>query len=252
MHRVHRILLLEDDADEAQRSRTALSENGYAVTHAPSLTAARRAIKKDAGFDLVIVDHHLPDGEGPHIIPHLRAAGSRAPVVLVTANRSERVAEAAFAAGCIDTAVKDLNYHTWLPKMAETFVGALPGADDGGGRWGTHVVGTCVGRVHGQSMHAAPAGLWPAYAGALQAATEVAIRVVRANGQSALGSLPRVHVQARDDLHLMVATRGGVFAAAILSRAPAEEDWQELLAEATAFSRARAESKDPEPGPPDA
>ena len=112
--------------------------------------------------------------------------------------------------------------------------------------------GTCVGRVHGQSMHAAPAGLWPAYAGALQAATEVAIRVVRANGQSALGSLPRVHVQARDDLHLLVATRGGVFAAAVLNRAPAEEDWQELLAEATAFSRARAESKDPEPGPPDA
>jgi CheY-like chemotaxis protein len=250
MPRVHRILLLEDNADEAQRSRSALSESGYAVTHAPSLTAARRAIKKDPAFDLVIVDHHLPDGEGPHIIPHLRAAGSRAPVVLVTANRSERVAEAAFAAGCVDTAIKDLNYHTWLPQMAETFVTAPAGEQ--AARWGPHVVGTCVGRVHGQSMHATPAGLWPAYSATLQGATELAIRFLRANGQSALGSLPRVHLQARDDLHLAAVTRGGVFAAALLSRAPAEEDWQELLAEATAFSKARAESRDPEPGPPDA
>jgi CheY-like chemotaxis protein len=250
MHHGRRILLLEDDADEARRSRDTLVENGYAVTVAPSLAAARRAIQKEHAFDLVIVDHHLPDGEGPRIIPHLRAAGIRAPVVLVTANRSEQVAEAAFEAGCVDTAIKDLNYHSWLPKMAEAFVSARSGDDaDRDRRWGAHVKGVCVGRVHGHSLQVFPPELWQPYGGALQSATELAIRAVRANGQSALGSLPAVHVQIRDDLHLAVVTRGGVFAAAVLAKAPTAEDRQELLAEAASFSKARSESEDFGSGP---
>ncbi|HEX2065587.1 MAG TPA: response regulator, partial [Candidatus Thermoplasmatota archaeon] len=241
MRRTHRILLLEDDADEADRSRGALVEGGYAVTLASSLGAARRVLRKERAFDLVIVDHHLPDGEGPQLIPHLRAAGVRAPVVMVTANRSDRVAEDAFRAGCADTAIKELNYHAWLPRMAEAFVSAADAQD--ASRWGAHVLGTCVGRVHGQSMQSTPAGLWPGYSGALLAATELALRTVRASGQSTLGSLPRVHVQARDDLHLLVAARGGVFAAALLNRHPTEEDWQGVFAAAAAFGRARAESQ---------
>ena len=39
--------------------------------------------------------------------------------MLLTGNRSERVAEAAFEAGCVDTAIKDVNYHSWLPAMAD-------------------------------------------------------------------------------------------------------------------------------------
>lgn len=243
MRHGHRILLLEDDADDARRSRDALVESGYAVTLAPSLTAARRAIRRHAAFDLVIVDHHLPDGEGPSIIPHLRAAGIRAPVVLVTANRSERVAEAAFEAGCVDTAVKDLGYHAWLPRVAQALATHAPGTDPDWG-WGPHVKGVCVGRIHGHAIQASPTGLWEPYHFALQSATELAIRSVRGSGSSILGSLPHVQVQIGAGLHLLVVLRGGVFAAALLGKAPNAEDREELMAEATSFAKARAESED--------
>ena len=247
MRQPRRILLVEDDADEARRSREALAENGYTVLTASSLAAARRALSRGAHFDLVFVDQHLPDGEGLMLVPQMRAAGLQAPVVLVTGNRSERVGEMAFQAGCADLAIKELNYHLWLPKMAEAFI-AAPGLGDDDFRWGPHVLGVCAGRLHGKAVHGTPAGLWSPLSAALQSATELAVQGLRASGHSLLGSLPTVHLQLQRDLHLLVVLRGGVFAAAVLSQAPTAQDLAEALAEAAAFAKARAESGD-ESGP---
>ena len=241
MRHGRRILLLEDDPEEARRSQVALSENGYAVTVAHTLEAARRTVEKEEGFDLVFVDHHLPDGEGPRIIPHLRAHGIQAPVVLLTGNRSERVAEEAFEAGCVDTAVKDMNYHAWLPAMADVFAAQDDGVGKGAG-WGAHVLGVAAGRVHGQTVHGRPQETWTPYAGALASATELAIRCVRATGSTLLGSIPTIHTKIRADLHMVLVMRGGVFAAALLSQPPSEADERELLAEAAAFAKARSDS----------
>lgn len=241
MRQPRRILLVEDDADEARQSREALAENGYTVLIAPSLAAARRAVARGTHFDLVFVDQHLPDGEGLMLVPQLRAAGLQVPVVLVTGNRSERIGEMAFRAGCADMAIKELNYHLWLPKMAEAFI-AAPGEDDF--RWGPHVLGVCAGRLKGKAVHGTPAGLWSPLSGALQSATELAVQGLRATGHSLLGSLPMVHLELQSDLHLLVVLRGGVFAAAALSQPPTAEDTSELLAEAAAFAKARTESGD--------
>ena len=240
MRKPRRILLVEDDAEEAKRSREALSESGYTVLTASSLAAARRAVARGTRFDLVFVDQNLPDGEGLMLVPQLRAAGLEAPVVLVTGNRSERVGEMAFRAGCADLAIKDLNYHLWLPQMAEAFI-AAPQTDD---RWGPHVLGVCVGRLHGKAIHGTPAGLWSPMSSVLQAATDLAVQGLRATGHSLLGSLPAVHLQLQDDLHLLVVLRGGVFAAAVLSRPPADQDRAEAMAEAAAFAKARTDSGD--------
>jgi len=241
MRHGRRVLILEDDADEARRSKTALSEAGYAVALAGSLAEARRVVDREDGFDVVFVDHHLPDGEGTSLIPVLRSHGVVAPVVLLTGNRSERVAEQAFEAGCVDTAVKDLDYQSWLPAMAEALVAQ---SASGGEGWGAHVLGLAVGRVHGHAVHAYPVDLWPKYGAALASATDLAARAVRATGSSFLGSLPSIHVQVKPDVHLVVALRGGAFAAALLSRPPTDEDRRELVAEAAAFSKAQTGGKD--------
>jgi CheY-like chemotaxis protein len=238
-----RILLLEDDPEEARSARNALIEAGYAVVLAPTLAKAREAAHDERGYDLVIVDHQLPDGEGPRIIPYLRAAGVQAPVVMVTGNRSDRVAEMAFEMGCVDTAVKDLDYHLWLPRMAEAVMADPARADDSDPRWGPHVKGVAVGRVHGQSVHRVPAELWAPLAPALQAATDLAVRALRGTGHSVLGSVPFIHVRLTERQHLLVVVRGGVFAAALLTAEPTEADRAEVAAEATAFARARAESE---------
>ena len=238
MRQPRRILLVEDDAEEAKRSRQALSESGYTVLTAASLAAARRVVARGTRFDLVFVDQNLPDGEGLMLVPQLRAAGLQAPVVLVTGNRSERVGELAFSAGCADLAIKDLNYHLWLPQMAEAFI-VGPQEED---RWGPHVLGVCVGRLHGKAVHGTPAGLWAPLSTVLQTATDLAVQGLRATGHSLLGSLPTVHLQLQDDLHLFVVLRGGVFAAAVLTRPPDLEDTVEALAEAAAFASARGQS----------
>lgn len=240
MRQPRRILLVEDDADEAKRSREALVGSGYSVLTAASLAAARRVVARGTRFDLVFVDQNLPDGEGLMLVPQLRAAGMQAPVVLVTGNRSERVGEMAFRAGCADLAIKDLNYHQWLPQMAEAFITG-PQEDD---RWGPHVQGVCVGRLHGKSVHGTPAALWAPLSGVLDVATDLAVRGLRATGRSLLGSLPTVHLQLQDGLHLLVVLRGGVFAAAVLSRPPDVQDTVEALAEAAAFAKARTASED--------
>ena len=235
MRPAQRILLVEDDPDEARRARDALAESGYVVLVAPSAQSAREAAAEEAPFDLVFMDLRLPDGDGLRLLPVLRRAGVDAPVVLLTGDRSERVGEAAFRAGCADLAVKDLNYHLWLPQMAQ----ALIPATGAWGTWGEHVLGVCVGRLKSPALRAEPADLWPPLSGALQAATELAVKGVRAAGQSLLGSLPFVHLELRDRTLLFVL-RGGSFAAALLSRPPVEEDHAGLLAVITAFAQERA------------
>ena len=72
----------------------------------------------------------------------------------------------------------------------------------------------------------------------------MAVHGLRASGHSLLGSLPTVHLELNTDLHLVVALRGGVFAAAMLSREPDAIDISELQNEAANFAKARSESGD--------
>lgn len=246
MRQPRRILLLEDDPDESQRSRDALAGDGYMVLTVATLAAAKTAVTRGAHFDLVFLDQNLPDGEGLALIPHLRSAGVDAPIVLVTGNRSEQVSQRAFLAGCADLAIKELDYHLWLPTMAHTFIASAAGDPDTDFRWGPHVLGLCTGRLN-SSAHAEPAEFWGPLAGALQSATDLAIRGMRATGQSPLGSLPVVHLQLRDDRHLVLVLRGGVFAAAMLTRAPNARDTTELTGEAATFARARSASDEGSP-----
>ena len=53
-----RLLFVEDDAAIVQGLQYALTQEGYAVTHAGSLAAARAALP--AGFDLLLLDVRLP------------------------------------------------------------------------------------------------------------------------------------------------------------------------------------------------
>lgn len=235
MMSARRILIVEDNADEAKRARDVLADSGYVVIVASSAHIARQAAAEEAPFDLVFMDFQLPDGDGLRLLPALRLAGLDAPVVLLTGNGSERLSQEAFRAGCADLAVKDLNYHLWLPRMAQALIPAGPGPD---GAWGSHVLGVCVGRLRGDALHAEPEGLWPALASTLQAVAEAAVRGVRSTGESLLGSLPVVHVQL-PGRHLLFVLRGGTFGAAVLAQAPTPEDQAELLGVAATYAAAR-------------
>ena len=234
MHPARRILIVEDDPAEGRLACQALADSGYVVRLAPSAQHARVAAIEDASFDLVFMDYQLPDGDGLHLLPALRRAGVRAPVVLLTGNGSEALSQRAFKAGCADLAIKDLNYHLWLPRMAQALMPATP---EPPGAWGLHVLGLCIGRLRAGNVHAEPPEVWPQFAAVLQAAVELAVKGVRSTGESLLGSLPVVRLQV-PGRHLLFVLRGGTFGAALLSRPPDDEDHAELLTATAAYAQA--------------
>lgn len=246
MASARRILIVEDDPDEARLSRDVLAASGYVVCIAGSARSAREAVVGVAPFDLVFLDLRLPDGDGLHLMPALRRAGVKAPVVLLTGDRSERIGQQAFQAGCADLAIKDLNYHLWLPSMAQALIPTTASLTEG---WGPHVLGVCLGRLRGNAMRCTPPDLWPSLSAALLAASDLAVRGVRAAGQSLLGSLPVVTLRI-GERSLLFVRRGGDFGAAWLQRAPTADDEAQLLALLVAYAQER--SGEPDVDRPDA
>lgn len=85
---MNHILLLEDDATLGQGIRFALENSEVCVTLCPALSQARRQLSGQ-DYDLLILDVNLPDGSGLELLGEVRRAGSRVPVILLTANDME-------------------------------------------------------------------------------------------------------------------------------------------------------------------
>ena len=78
------ILCVEDDVQILRNNRDALTESGYRVLTAETLLQARQhlaALTPDA----ILLDIMLPDGNGLDLLTELRAAGSKTPVIMLTA-----------------------------------------------------------------------------------------------------------------------------------------------------------------------
>lgn len=79
-----RVLLVEDEPELRDALRTALERNGIVVDQAGRLDEAEAFVTSYA-HDAVILDRHLPDGDGVQLIPKLRARGLATPVLVLTA-----------------------------------------------------------------------------------------------------------------------------------------------------------------------
>jgi DNA-binding response OmpR family regulator len=78
-----RILVVEDERKIAGFLERGLSEEGHRVTVAVDLASAR-PIARD-GWDVLLVDRMLPDGDGLSLIRELRADGDATPAICLTA-----------------------------------------------------------------------------------------------------------------------------------------------------------------------
>jgi two-component sensor histidine kinase len=100
-----RVLYIDDDAGIRRLAERSLTRRGYAVTLAErgaegvALAAAER-------FDLVAVDHYMPEMDGLDTLKRLRALPSPPPVVYVTGSDESSIAIAALKAGAADYVVK--------------------------------------------------------------------------------------------------------------------------------------------------
>src|SRR5262249_55577052 len=82
--RVPKILVIEDDSKTANALRTGLRGEGYDAAVARTGEDGFFQLNAET-FDLVLLDWMLPGREGIEILKIIRAAGTKTPVLLLTA-----------------------------------------------------------------------------------------------------------------------------------------------------------------------
>jgi CheY-like chemotaxis protein len=78
--RTARLLVVEDHLDSADSLSRLLRARGYEVEVARDLAGAREVLQLE-GFDLVLCDLSLPDGDGYELLPLLQDKGTGAPAL---------------------------------------------------------------------------------------------------------------------------------------------------------------------------
>ncbi len=79
-----RVLIVEDDERLAQSLGNGLAEHAYSVSAAPTARQGE-SLALSSGFDAIILDIRLPDGDGLDLCRRLRSAGVGVPIVMLTA-----------------------------------------------------------------------------------------------------------------------------------------------------------------------
>ncbi len=96
-----RILVVDDDRKICQFLADLLDGIGHRPVAANSIAEARKAVFAD-GFDLVLLDLDLPDGNGLSLLPELQAAAGNPEVIIVTGTGNSEGATIAFKYGAWD------------------------------------------------------------------------------------------------------------------------------------------------------
>jgi two-component system response regulator HydG len=94
------LLIIDDDTDLCVTLRDVMWDEGFRVSLAHDIRAARERLRED-GFKVVLVDLRLPDGNGWELIRLIQEIGSTARTIMITGHRTEiEPSLAADAKGC--------------------------------------------------------------------------------------------------------------------------------------------------------
>ena len=121
-----RVLLIEDDLALAETVLSFLRERGFNATHAPDLATGVRLLSP-SGYDVVILDLTLPDGNGLHLAAHLRASGNEVPILMLTARDSVPDRVSGFRHGADDYLCKPFAMDELIARLQAILRRALAG-----------------------------------------------------------------------------------------------------------------------------
>ncbi|MEL7357110.1 MAG: response regulator [Cyanobacteria bacterium J06560_6] len=109
------VLLIEDSVIDARLVEAIISSSDLAqpTLHHASRFAQALAMLSAQSYDLVLLDLHLPDGEGVGLIKELKQQSPEMPVVVLTGLGDEAIATAALEEGAQDYVVKS---ETFAPQ----------------------------------------------------------------------------------------------------------------------------------------
>ncbi len=103
-----RLLYIDDDQALGCLVERTLGRQGFAVTCAMSGDEGLRLLDAER-FDVVALDHFMPEKDGLMVLPQIRALPAPPPVIYVTGTDEGRIAVAALKAGAADYVIKDVS-----------------------------------------------------------------------------------------------------------------------------------------------
>ncbi len=117
MSTARRILLVDDDQDlrEPLREQLALHDEFQVETAGTATEGIEKA--KGGHFDLLILDIGLPDIDGREACKHLRKAGFKAPIIMLTGNDSDADEILGLDAGANDYITKPFKFAVLLARI---------------------------------------------------------------------------------------------------------------------------------------
>ncbi len=104
----NKILVVEDSKTISNVLKTKLEEFGYEVEQSHTLKEAKDNIEKKE-YMLILLDLHLPDGEGYELIDDIKDI-TNTKVIVLTSNNEEQLREELFRYGILDYIIKDKNF----------------------------------------------------------------------------------------------------------------------------------------------
>jgi two-component system, cell cycle response regulator DivK len=122
------ILAVEDEPRNAALLEAILTRAGYRLHVADGVDAARDWLA-DGSPALVLLDRHLPDGDGLDLIPVIKSSPrlSGVPILLVSASVLPQDVEAAMAAGCDGFLPKPVRVKPLVDEVRRLLLDEVPG-----------------------------------------------------------------------------------------------------------------------------
>ncbi|MDJ0463034.1 response regulator [Streptomyces sp. H27-C3] len=126
------VLVVDDDVRVAEINAAYVTKvAGFRVAGRAHSAAEALEQIRTRSVDLVLLDHHLPDGNGLALVRELRGLGFQTDVIMVTAARDVATVQAAMRQGALQYLVKPFNFAGLRTKL-EAYA-ALRRTLDGGG-----------------------------------------------------------------------------------------------------------------------
>jgi diguanylate cyclase (GGDEF)-like protein len=110
------IVVVEDDDSVARLLSLSLSRAGYRVREAGSVAAARE-ILQGGDWDLLLLDRHLPDGDGIELCHEVRAKNPHGYILMLTGDSSQKAKLSGFDCGADDYVTKPFSIEELLARL---------------------------------------------------------------------------------------------------------------------------------------
>src|SRR5258708_171858 len=111
-----KVLIVEDEARLGQFLRQGLSEHAHTANWVQTCRDANNALA-ETGYDLIVLDLSLPDGDGIELVREWRASGFNEPVLILSARDSLEDRIKGLDVGADDYLPKPFSLEELLAKM---------------------------------------------------------------------------------------------------------------------------------------